>query len=208
MHASTAPLRPAGVIRSDAEGRPGSAPLVWPHERCIMIRGDGRTGLVECGPDPSSTGRLTLRSALKTGIVSMGYEGRDLETFIDVLVRHGVATLADVRLNAISRRAGFSKTKLSMSAAEAGMEYLHLRSLGNPRDNRDPFHRGRLKEGVARFKEVLAQEDAKIAIDSLVALARTGVVAVMCFESDHHQCHRDVVIDEIVSRTGASVTYL
>ncbi|MFC7597562.1 DUF488 family protein [Terrabacter sp. GCM10028922] len=145
---------------------------------------------------------------MKTGIVSVGYEGRDLEAFVDLLSRHDVATLADVRLNAISRRAGFSKTKLSTSLAAAGMEYVHLKSLGNPRDNRDPFHRGRLEEGIAKFKEVLSQDDAKLAINSLVARACTEVVAIMCFESDHLRCHRDIIIDEVASRAGVSVMYL
>lgn len=157
---------------------------------------------------PSSAQPLRLRSELKTGIVSVGYEGRDLETLVDLLSRHDVATLADVRLNAISRRVGFSKTKLATSVAAAGMEYIHLKSLGNPRDNRAPFHRGRLEEGIAKFKEVLSQEDAKLAIDVLVARACNEVVAIMCYESDHLRCHRDVIIDELASRAGVSVIYL
>jgi uncharacterized protein (DUF488 family) len=145
---------------------------------------------------------------LKTGIVSVGYEGRDLETFVDMLLGHDVATVADVRLNAVSRRAGFSKTKLSTSLAAAGIEYVHLKSLGNPRENRDPFRRGRLDEGIAKFRQVLSQHDACLAIDSLVARACIEVVAIMCFESDHRQCHRGVIIDELGSHADWSVVHL
>ena len=173
-----------------------------------MIRGDGPHQARRA--DPILVVRRTegLRSALKTGIVSVGYEGHDLETFVDLLLRHDVATLADVRLNAISRRVGFSKTKLSMSVADAGIKYLHLKSLGNPKDNRDAFHRGRMEEGVAKFKEVLSHDEAKSAIDALVTRAQTEVVAIMCFESDHLRCHRDVIIGELAVRAGASIMYL
>lgn len=156
---------------------------------------------------PSSAGS-SRRRALATSIVSVGYEGRDLEGFVDLLVRHQVVTVADVRLNAISRRVGFSKTRLSAALQARGITYMHLKSLGNPKDNRDRFRRGPLDEGVAIFNKVLSHVDAERAIEALVAKIDEGVVAVMCFEADHVRCHRDVVTSVLSARTSVSVQCL
>jgi hypothetical protein len=42
-------------------------------------------------------------TAMTNGIVSVGYEGRTIDDFVTELQRAGVRTVADVRLNAISR---------------------------------------------------------------------------------------------------------
>jgi len=54
------------------------------------------------------------RPDLHTGtIVSIGYEGRSLDEFVQALKGHRVDVLIDVRLTPISRKKGFSKTALS-----------------------------------------------------------------------------------------------
>lgn len=146
--------------------------------------------------------------AMTHGIVSVGYEGRTIEAFVDQLVRAGVKTVADVRLNAISRKAGFSKTRLREALATAGIEYLHMRSLGNAKDNREPFWNGRVEEGRRVFRESLESPAAESSLEELSALVRSQVVAVLCFESDVEKCHRKVVIDEVTSETVVPVVAL
>lgn len=142
------------------------------------------------------------------GIVSVGYEGRTIEDFVDELVRAGVKTVADVRLNAISRKAGFSKTRLRDALAAAGIEYRHMRSLGNAKENRSPFWDGRVEEGRRVFGEALQAPEAESSLDELSALVRDQVVAVLCFESDVEKCHRKVIIDKVVGATKAPVAAL
>ena len=134
------------------------------------------------------------------GMVSVGYEGCELEPFVALLRERGVTVLADVRLNAISRRPGFSKTRLRERLSEAGIEYLHLRCLGNPKANRDPFRSGRVTEGKRVFAELMAGEAAQAALDELSRRTQSELVAVMCFEADHTQCHRQVVADMVRDR--------
>ncbi|MDR1430587.1 MAG: DUF488 domain-containing protein, partial [Propionibacteriaceae bacterium] len=50
--------------------------------------------------------------------------------------------LVDVRQTPISRKRGLSKTALGAALSEAGIDYIHLRELGNPRDNRDGYRQG------------------------------------------------------------------
>jgi DNA-binding Xre family transcriptional regulator len=132
------------------------------------------------------------------GIVSVGYEGRTIEAFVADLQRVGVRTVADVRLNAVSRKAGFSKTRLKEALAAAGIGYRHLRSLGNAKENRQPFWDGRVEEGRRVFRESLRSPEAESSLQELASLAADEVVAVLCFESDMEVCHRKVIIDEVI----------
>ena len=158
----------------------------------------------------SAVGRLrrASRSGLKFGIVSVGYEGRDLADFVDLLVANQVGTLADVRLNAISRRVGFSKTRLAQALRDAGIEYVHLRCLGNPKENRERFRKGPLEEGIAHFRKVLASPEAEEALIDLGSKASSEVVGVMCFEADHRHCHRDVVVADLLSRVDVEALHV
>lgn len=142
------------------------------------------------------------------GIVSVGYEGRTIDDFVAELVRAGVQTVADVRLNAISRKKGFSKTRLRDALAAAGIDYLHMRSLGNAKENRQPFWDGRVEEGRRVFREALQSPEAESSLNELAALAADEVVAVLCFESDAEMCHRKVIIDEVVEATPIPVVAL
>ena len=70
-------------------------------------------------------------------IYTVGYEGLTLEEFLQRLQRAWVQIVVDVRDVALSRKRGFSKTALAAALRDAGMEYLHIRSLGCPKPIRD-----------------------------------------------------------------------
>ncbi len=133
-------------------------------------------------------------AALHTGtIVSIGYEGRTLDEFVDVLRGHRVEVLIDVRLTPISRKKGFSKSALSAALEVAGIEYRHEPALGNPKDNRDPFRRG-LASARERYAGHLSN-GANTTYEATVDAARWSRVALLCFERDHSQCHRSCITE-------------
>lgn len=128
-----------------------------------------------------------------TTIISIGYEQRSVDDLIAALQHHDVSVLVDVRLNPISRKKGFSKTALANALAEAGIEYRHERELGNPKENRDPFRQG-LKSARDRYLRHL-RNGASDAFGNLTQLARTTRIALLCYERDHHHCHRSCIIE-------------
>ena len=130
-------------------------------------------------------------------IVSIGYEQRNIDEFVGLLVTAGVETLVDVRLNAISRKKGFSKTALSGALATAGIAYRHERDLGNPKDNRDPFRQGS-PEARNRYRQHLSN-GASTALNQVAELASQTRVALLCFERDHTKCHRSCITEEAQS---------
>lgn len=139
-------------------------------------------------------------------LVSIGYEGRSAEDLVRELSAQGVDVLVDVRLTPLSRKPGLSKRRLAERLAEAGIDYLHLKALGNPKENRQPFWDGRVGDGCQAFNDLLASEGPQAALQIIVELMDTSTVAILCFERDHDRCHRQVVTERVVERTSSSQT--
>ena len=57
-----------------------------------------------------------------------------------------VKLLIDVRDVPISRKPGFSKTSLAQGLADAGIGYLHLKGLGDPKPGRIAAREGRFSD--------------------------------------------------------------
>ncbi|MFF2645725.1 DUF488 family protein [Streptomyces niveus] len=140
-----------------------------------------------------------------SGLWSAGYEGRDISAFVASLVDSRIDVVADVRLTPISRKRGFSKTRLREALAEVGIEYIHLRGLGNPKDNREPFWDGRVDLGRTRFSGLLESAEAQSDLDRLAERARQSRVAVLCFEKDESRCHRQVVLEKVHKQAAVPV---
>jgi uncharacterized protein (DUF488 family) len=65
-------------------------------------------------------------------ILSIGYESRKTESFIQTLIDYHVQAVVDVRESAFSRRLDFRKYRLISLLEDNGIEYFHLRNAGNP----------------------------------------------------------------------------
>jgi len=138
------------------------------------------------------------------GLSTVGYEGRTVDDLITALGADGVEILVDVRLTPLSRKPGLSKNRLASRLRAAGIDYLHLPQLGNPRDNRDAYRRGH-SAAVATYRGVLRTPEGQAALDDLLVLATRQRVALLCFEHDAARCHRSMVADALVE-AGAVTT--
>lgn len=130
-----------------------------------------------------------------------GYQGRTIDDLLTFARRVGASVVIDVRQNALSRRPGFSKRRLGEALVSAGVQYVHLRGLGNPRDNRPGFAELGTPTGDAareRFRaEVLDSPTGETALSEAARLAQSGPIVVVCFEVDRDRCHRSLVIDAL-----------
>ena len=149
------------------------------------------------GIDPATPPPTLGVDAVETGrgnvIVSVGYEGRTVEELVSLLVENEVTVLVDVRLNAVSRKKGFSKTALGRALGEAGIEYRHERALGNPKENREPFRNGDVSAREI-FSEMLGN-GSRDAFEAVVGLAREQRIALLCYERSHESCHRSCITE-------------
>ncbi len=133
---------------------------------------------------------------------SVGYEKhRSVEAFARLVAQAGVELLIDVRELPISRRRGFAKSALREALAEQSVEYLHIRSMGNPKEFRDLYKSGRVAEGRAGFEELLTSERMED-LRGLAGLIREKPCAVMCVEDDESICHRQVILHALRDELG------
>lgn len=135
-------------------------------------------------------------------LIGVGYEGLTISEYIQVLRDLQVSTLVDVRLNATSRKPGFSKTRLKGYLADAGIQYLHYRELGNPKDNRKGFwddpSTGSHVQSVNYFKNLILCDDYKVSLlKNLKNMSQCENVALLCYEKAPEKCHRTVLIELI-----------
>ena len=138
-------------------------------------------------------------------LATIGYESATQADVIDRLKQAGVDIVIDVRAIAASRRAGFSKTLLAGSLHQAGIDYLHLRDLGTPKDGRIAARAGRVKEMHAIFERHLEEPQAQLALAYATEVATQRKAALLCYEADAAVCHRRIVANLIVERTGVDV---
>jgi hypothetical protein len=147
-------------------------------------------------PAPGSVESLDrTNQILQPSVVSVGYEGKTPQAFIDSLKDQGVQLLVDVRQNPISRKPGFSKRALTELCETNGIEYTHERALGNPKENRDGFRAGD-QASIDRYGVHLTEVGAE-ALERLNEVMRSSTIALLCFEADACQCHRTQVIDRL-----------
>ncbi len=138
---------------------------------------------------------------------TIGYEGLDTEEFLNLLSKHDIETLVDIRELPLSRKSGFSKKALAASVKRRGVGYIHLPHLGCPKAIRNRYRDDRNWVRYQRdFLKYLATQDEAIA--DLTTMARNSCCALLCFEADHNLCHRSMVADAVKQVSGMGVCHI
>ena len=75
------------------------------------------------------------------------------------------------------------------------IEYVHERELGNPKDNRELFRRG--SQDARNVYTAHMRNGASQAVQKAVERTRSQYVALFYYERQHSQCHRSCIADEI-----------
>ena len=142
-------------------------------------------------------------------LCTIGYEQTPAKAVLDELERAGVKLLVDVRAVASSRRPGFSKNQLAAGLDERGIAYIHLVSLGTPKEGRLAARSGDYATLQKIFAKHLKTPQAREGIDELSALVKkAGPVCLLCYERDHEHCHRRWIAEIIEERDKVKVQNL
>jgi uncharacterized protein (DUF488 family) len=130
---------------------------------------------------------------------TIGYEGKSIETFMNILIQNDVRLLCDVRKNPLSRKFGFSKGKLKHIAETIGIKYTHIPDLGIESGKRKSLDTA--EEYQCLFKEYSKTlPNLKPHLDYLYTLlCSNDRVALMCYEAEPEMCHRHVIRDYLSS---------
>ena len=136
-------------------------------------------------------------------ISTIGYEGRSVESYLNVLLRSGITLLCDVRRNPISRKYGFSKSTLGKACDGVGIRYRHIPELGIASELRKDLETQEDYDALFADYERETLPNQAEALECLRTLVRDGQrIALTCYEQLPQQCHRHCVSDELQNRFG------
>jgi len=142
-------------------------------------------------------------------LYTIGHSTRTAEEFIELLRRHAVERLIDVRAFPGSKRyPHFGRDALRGSLVAAGIEYVHAPALGGRRKLRpDAPPTGWRNEGFAAYADYMTTAAFRRAIDDLLASASERRTSIMCSEAVPWRCHRSMISDAVVAR-GWEVSHI
>lgn len=141
-------------------------------------------------------------------LATIGYERANLDDFIATLLGAGIERVLDVRAVPLSRKRGFSKRALSEALEAAGINYVHIKALGDPKPGREAARAGRFAEFRKIYARHLATADAQAALEQAGELALSSRCCLLCFERDPENCHRKVVADSLSQLYSTNVLHL
>ena len=123
-------------------------------------------------------------------IYTVGHGKNDIKEFMDVLKKHKIRTLIDVRSIPRSRWVpAYNRQKLEVLCPDENIEYIWRgKSLGGFGEIPHEFFMKGISELVERGKE-----------DNII---------IMCSESDYTKCHRYQKITPELEKAGVAVTHL
>ncbi len=131
-------------------------------------------------------------------LFTIGYEGESVESFANTLIKNDVRLLCDVRKNPLSRKFGFSKSKLGHIVETVGIKYVHIPELGIESEKRSSL------DSVADYKSLFENYAKSLTnwrpqLEYLFDLLNANVrIALMCFEKEPEMCHRHVIRDYLL----------
>lgn len=134
----------------------------------------------------------------ESGLFTIGYEGRTVESFLNTLIQNDVRVLIDVRRNPLSRKFGFSKKKLEQITGKIGIQYVHIPELGIENEKRNALEtREDYRLLFQEYRRALPDREQQLQeVHSL--FNSNSRVALMCFEKDPETCHRHVIKDYMI----------
>jgi uncharacterized protein (DUF488 family) len=143
-------------------------------------------------------------------LFTIGHSTHPLDGFLNLLTRHDIEALADIRRFPGSRKyPHFSRDRLASTLPEAGIEYHWFESLGGRRKKSadSPRNLGLRNESFRNYADYMTTPAFQEALGQLLELARRQRTAFLCSEGLFWRCHRRLVSDYLLAR-GLTVQHI
>ena len=152
--------------------------------------------------------KLERRPTTKPAVFTAGYEGRSVDSFINLLIRSGINRLIDVRKNPIARRYGFHRSTLNRLCGYLDIEYVHVPDLGISSDKRQALECMHDYEALFKTYERTTLKTETESIAKVTSLVEERSSVLICMEADPICCHRSRLANVVSKRSGLPVRHL
>ena len=142
-------------------------------------------------------------------VYTLGHSTRSLDELVEILHAHGVTQLVDVRTVPKSRHnPQFNADTFPGALRDAGIDYVHLETLGGLRHTRkDSINTGWRNASFRGYADYMQTEAFERGVERLIALADEAPTAILCAEAVPWRCHRSLIADALSVR-GVAVAHL
>ena len=121
---------------------------------------------------------------LYQSVYTTGYEGKDIDEFLQYLGSYNIRRVVDIREIPISRKKGFSKTILQQRLAENDIDYIHIKALGSPSHLRKKVYQDKdFEYFFEKYEEHL--ESCLAELERLYEVINEKLSCLLCFERDY-----------------------
>lgn len=137
---------------------------------------------------------------------TVGHSNHTFERFAELLHGEAIDFVVDVRSYPYSRFARqFNRDQVELGLRQASVGYLFLgEELGGRPSREDHYD----EQGRARYDRMAEQPSFLRAVERLLQGCRRHRVALMCSESDPHDCHRRLLVGKILADRGVELRHI
>jgi uncharacterized protein (DUF488 family) len=138
-------------------------------------------------------------------LFTIGHSNHPLEAFIELLRRHGVTAVGDVRSHPYSRYVPqYSREQLKIALARVGIAYVFLgKELGARSENPDCY-----KQGKVQYDRLAKQPQFAKGLERITKGMMEHCIALMCAERDPLECHRTLLVARKLHETGLEISHI
>jgi uncharacterized protein (DUF488 family) len=139
-------------------------------------------------------------------IYSIGHSNQPMEAFLELLIKHSVQALIDVRSHPYSRYVPhFNSPELAHAAGHVNIQYLFMgKELGGRPDGEEFYD----ADDHVMYSRVAESPLFLKGIKRLEEIGKASRVAIMCSEEDPTACHRHLLIGRILARRGINLLHI
>jgi len=141
-------------------------------------------------------------------LFTIGYEGRDIDSFLNVLIQNQIDLLIDVRKNPFSMNFSFVKSKLENYLGKVDIQYTHIPKLGIDGELRKNLVTRRDYQMLFKRYEATTLKEHSKEVKRIIGLGEDHRAALLCFEADVNLCHRGIIARDIEKQQKKEVIHL
>jgi len=145
-------------------------------------------------------------------VFTIGHSNHPIGRLLELLARHHLQTLIDVRRYPVSKRwPHFARRNLAPELAAAGIDYHWFECLGGHRDPSldvcDSPNYGITNESFRNYADYMLDDAFRAGVARLTEMAATSKTTLMCAEAQVRHCHRRLLCDYLLAR-GIEVLHI
>lgn len=138
-------------------------------------------------------------------LYTVGHSNHTIAFFIDLLKRHKINIIVDVRSVPYSRYCTqFNKKNLSAALQEANIHYIFLGKELGARPDDPACYEG----GSVNFKWILKRNEFKDGLHRLLEGVGKYRVAMMCSEKEPLDCHRTILLCRMLRKCNIGIKHI